>query len=99
MCALGFFVVSRNLAIAWMVVAACWCKPAAAAPAPTSAILADEPITAVPSPPPQDTLRIVLGERLFRDVRLSRDNSRSCATCHDLADNGATRNASDAALD
>jgi cytochrome c peroxidase len=30
-----------------------------------------------------------LGERLFHDVRLSRDETISCASCHDLAQGGA----------
>ena len=35
-----------------------------------------EPITPVPSPPPADPLKLVLGERLFADPRLSGDGSR-----------------------
>ncbi len=35
-------------------------------------------------------LRIALGEALFSDVRLSGDGRRSCASCHDLATNGAS---------
>jgi len=32
--------------------------------------------------------KVALGERLFHDSRLSRDDSISCATCHDLATGG-----------
>ncbi|HEY7492135.1 MAG TPA: cytochrome c peroxidase [Candidatus Tectomicrobia bacterium] len=31
-----------------------------------------------------DPQRVALGERLFHDVRLSHDNTRSCTTCHPL---------------
>ena len=35
-----------------------------------------------------DPRKIALGERLFTDPRLSRDNTVSCATCHDVANGG-----------
>ena len=36
---------------------------------------------------------------LFGDPRLSRDNSRSCSSCHDLGTNGASKRSYDAGLD
>ena len=33
---------------------------------------------------------MALGDRLFHDPRLSRDNSRSCNSCHDTSTNGAS---------
>ncbi len=36
-----------------------------------------------PAPPPEITPRAAIGWKLFFDTRLSRDNSFSCATCHD----------------
>jgi cytochrome c peroxidase len=57
--------------------------------------VAREPITPIPPPPAQDPRRIALGERLFHDLRLSHDNKRSCASCHELRTNGATANARD----
>ena len=48
---------------------------------------------------PIDPLKVRLGERLFGDPRLSRDNSRSCSTCHDLGSNGATKVSHDNGLD
>jgi cytochrome c peroxidase len=39
--------------------------------------------------------RVLLGERLFNDRRLSRDDTRSCSTCHDIETNGASANARD----
>ncbi len=58
-----------------------------------------EPITPTPEATSIDALKSALGERLFKDVRLSHDNSRSCSSCHDLDANGATRNGHDAGLD
>jgi cytochrome c peroxidase len=59
---------------------------------------AKEPITPVPEPAAVDPRKIGLGERLFGDTRLSRDNSHSCATCHDLRSNGASKNSHDVGL-
>jgi cytochrome c peroxidase len=41
-----------------------------------------ESIVPLPFTVDQDPAKAALGERLFHDVRLSRDNSMSCATCH-----------------
>lgn len=51
---------------------------------------AEEPITPLPPAPVANPLRVSLGERLFSDTRLSRNDNRSCATCHDVSANGAT---------
>ena len=48
----------------------------------------DEPIKPIPSQIALDTRKVALGERLFHDRRLSRDNSLACASCHDLARGG-----------
>ncbi len=48
-----------------------------------------EPITPIPAVPPQDPRRLVLGEQLFSDPRLSHDNTDSCSSCHDIRTNGA----------
>jgi cytochrome c peroxidase len=48
-----------------------------------------EPITPVPAPPPTDGLKLALGQRLFEDPRLSHDQTRACASCHDTRSNGA----------
>jgi cytochrome c peroxidase len=58
-----------------------------------------EPITPVPKPPAADPLKVALGERLFGDPRLSRGNTRTCSSCHDLATNGASKNVHDIAVD
>jgi cytochrome c peroxidase len=55
-----------------------------------------EPITPIPAPRAQDPQRVLLGERLFSDRRLSHDNTRSCSSCHDIATNGASASIHDA---
>ena len=68
-------------------------------PVETDSVALEEPITPVPVPPALDPLKVKLGERLFRDPRLSRDNSRSCVSCHDLSSNGASRKSLDTGVD
>src|SRR5262249_19171554 len=58
-----------------------------------------EPIAPIVGPPAQDARRVGLGERLFRDQRLSGNNTRSCASCHDVQTNGASAATRDLALD
>ena len=43
-----------------------------------------EPIRPIPDDPGVDPAKAALGERLFHDTRLSKDNTVSCASCHDL---------------
>src|SRR3954468_4962240 len=64
----------------------------------TSAI-AEEPVAPIPEPPPAATLKIAIGERLFADPRLSGSRTRSCAACHDISTNGASKSIQDTALD
>jgi cytochrome c peroxidase len=70
-----------------------------AEPPETNSIIAEEPITPIPSPPPIDPLKVRLGERLFGDPRLSHGNSRSCSSCHDLSTNGASKQSYDHGFD
>lgn len=51
--------------------------------------LVNEPLRALPQKAVGDPARIALGERLFRDPRLSRDSTQSCASCHQLRRGGA----------
>jgi cytochrome c peroxidase len=94
----------------WRAVVACvlilGSLPPSPAPSQSSDQLLDansttdkEPITPIPEPGIIDPLKVKLGERLFGDPRLSHDYSRSCASCHDLRTNGASRNSHDVALD
>lgn len=48
----------------------------------------DEPIKPIPPMPSLDKRKVELGDRLFHDKRLSKDNSLSCAGCHNLARGG-----------
>src|SRR5262245_13019423 len=68
-------------------------------PVEPGSVALQEPITPIPAPPALDPLRVRLGERLFRDSRLSRDNSRSCVSCHDLSGNGASGKSLDQGVD
>ncbi|MCF0177747.1 MAG: heme-binding domain-containing protein [Bacteroidales bacterium] len=51
-----------------------------------AAHFADEPIFAIPdvAPLPADPAKVALGEKLYNDTRFSKDNTLSCASCHDL---------------
>jgi cytochrome c peroxidase len=66
-----------------------------AAQSPNQARAGKEPITPIPAMVAQDRRRQVLGEVLFRDRRLSHDNTHSCSSCHDIGTNGASANAHD----
>lgn len=48
-----------------------------------------EPIRPLPSRSAVDPARAALGRVLFHDLRLSRDNTQSCASCHQLQYGGA----------
>jgi cytochrome c peroxidase len=53
----------------------------------------DEPIRPIPRVQEQDPARTELGRRLFQDVRLSANDSVSCASCHQLESGGADQRA------
>ena len=53
-----------------------------------AAALLNEPIVPLMPIKNLNPDKILLGEKLFNDVRLSRDNTVSCATCHDLKRGG-----------
>jgi cytochrome c peroxidase len=52
-------------------------------------VAAMEPITPLETVPGLSLEKVRLGQKLFSDKRLSRDNSVSCESCHDLSLNGA----------
>jgi cytochrome c peroxidase len=57
-----------------------------------------EPIAPIPTVAHLDPAQVRLGERLFRDVRLSHDNKFACASCHKLdqgGDDGQVRSIGD----
>jgi cytochrome c peroxidase len=102
---LAAFVRYGYCAIAIGIVVLCGLQLAAAPSQPldqppaSGGTIAEEPITPIPQPPPIDPRKVKLGERLFGDPRLSRDNSRSCLSCHDVSSNGATTKRQDIGLD
>jgi cytochrome c peroxidase len=57
------------------------------APRPTS----DAVTTPIPQPPALDPRRLALGEKLFKEVKLSADNTLACVSCHDLGRGGVDR--------
>ena len=50
--------------------------------------LKDEPISPIPLTVETDKQKVQLGKSLFFDPRLSKNNSISCATCHQLNNGG-----------
>ena len=88
----------HTYSIAWVVLALVWLIAASpvAAQSPTLQLRAgQEPITPIPAARAQDPQRVLLGERLFSDRRLSHGNTHSCSSCHDIATNGASANVLD----
>jgi cytochrome c peroxidase len=51
----------------------------------------DEPIKPIPLEIKLDAKKVALGEKLFNDKRLSKDNSVACVSCHGLATGGVDR--------
>lgn len=62
-----------------------------AAPKPGVVVHGGDALVALPQVPKLPPDKVALGKALFSDVRLSRDNSISCASCHDLATFGHDR--------
>jgi cytochrome c peroxidase len=62
--------------------------PSSAAPAATTLNI-DEPLQPLPLHLELDERKIVLGERLFADPKLSGDGTLACLTCHPLERGGA----------
>ena len=50
-----------------------------------------EPIQPIPFQIAMDRNKVLLGEKLFQDVRLSSDKQISCSSCHNLSTGGADR--------
>ena len=50
--------------------------------------LAEEPIKPIPAEAAVDPAKVDLGRELFHDTLLSKDDSVSCASCHDLSSGG-----------
>jgi len=85
-----------RLVILWMTAIGFMPLPSASdSPAISLLVSTDEPIAPIPHPTPENVAKVALGERLFRDPRLSGDGKSSCESCHDLDSNGATGQAID----
>ncbi|MEO1937183.1 MAG: cytochrome-c peroxidase, partial [Sulfurimonas sp.] len=54
----------------------------------TTILFAKEPVTPIPFSVEVDAKKAALGQKLFFDPMLSRDNTISCASCHNLQDGG-----------
>jgi cytochrome c peroxidase len=86
-----YSIVCVLLPLVWLIAAS-----PATAQSPTLQPRADqEPITPIPAARAQDPKRLLLGERLFSDLRLSHGNTHSCLSCHDITTNGASANVRD----
>lgn len=59
------------------------------APNQPKTVLVDEPIQPIPQMIALNQSKVVLGEKLFHDPRLSADNRVSCLSCHNLSKGGA----------
>lgn len=57
-------------------------------PLPPAGSWDSEPIVPIPLDTGLDAAQVALGEKLFHDPRLSRNNAFSCATCHRLNQGG-----------
>ena len=53
-----------------------------------SSYAAGEPLRPIPADNGADPAKAALGRMLFHDTRLSKDNSISCASCHELSSGG-----------
>jgi cytochrome c peroxidase len=89
----GYSIACVLLALVCLIAA----SPAAAQSPSLQPRAAQEPITPIPAARVQDPKRLLLGERLFTDRRLSHGNTLSCSTCHDTTTNGASANVLDIA--
>lgn len=87
----GFFLFGSLLTAVVVVVSFIWRPALSTRPLPSHAMASipanwasAEPIQPIPPVPDLDPAKVSIGEKLFRDVRISRDNTVSCATCHQL---------------
>jgi cytochrome c peroxidase len=59
----------------------------------------DEPIQPIPNAIAIARHKVALGEKLFRDVRLSQKNQKSCLSCHSFSMGGADRRSHSIGID
>jgi cytochrome c peroxidase len=75
--------VARRLGAPLCILALCGAALQAASAVPAMAA-GEEPVAPVPMAVELDPTKVQLGERLFRDVRLSHDDRVACVSCHQL---------------
>jgi cytochrome c peroxidase len=68
-------------------------QPSVTTPKRVEVTQTDEPIQPIPQEIAIDRPKVALGERLFQDVRLSKNNQKSCLSCHSFNLGGADRRA------
>src|SRR4051812_7070136 len=81
-------IVATTLLIALTQIGSFRCDSAQPPPA-DPVLLEGEPIKPLPIQLSLDSRKVTLGRELFSDPKLSRDNTVSCASCHDLRSSGA----------
>ncbi|MBI3418233.1 MAG: cytochrome-c peroxidase [Verrucomicrobia bacterium] len=82
--------------LAGLTVGVCLTFNGAADPVTTNAFMAPkmrEPIRPIPLTVKLDARKVALGNRLFHEPMLSKDNTVSCATCHELSKGGTDQRA------
>jgi cytochrome c peroxidase len=98
MAAVGFLAITASLCCLPFATAES-AAPQSVTPTPKASFAVTEPITPIPDPPAIDPQKVALGKQLFNDPRLSRGNSHSCSSCHDVQTNGAGKSSRDVGLD
>ncbi len=76
------FLGSTAVVLAWL------CGPSFAGTLPSNGEKASAPIQPISVNSGLDKRKVLLGDKLFHDPRLSGDDAVSCANCHDLATGG-----------
>jgi cytochrome c peroxidase len=66
-------------------------SPQHAEPAQVVVNVSEQPILPIPLMVELDARQVALGDRLFHEPRLSKNNQTSCASCHNLSTGGADR--------
>jgi cytochrome c peroxidase len=66
-------------------------QPVVAALGPPETVTGDRPIEPIPKSPELNADKVKLGDRLYRDPQLSKNNLVSCASCHTLDRGGTDR--------
>lgn len=74
---------------AWFRIFACGVLVVAAFARTSNGAELDEPLRPIPKDLQLDARKVELGRRLFVDARFAKDNSVSCASCHDFSHGGA----------